>query len=274
MNNFKRFQERNTIRAKSTDSGNKTFILKGYNSTIITNNQIQINAAVVNQQEKDAAYIYTPLEDTLPIGSIWETKTLHFLITEEIITIKDVEWHKYLAQLCNINIDNSWGYFIGPEKSYINTALKEKSIIISNQKPVLVAPANTLKCGDKIVIRNRPWLVQEYDSISTPGIDYYSLVPTTVSAHIAKENQDKEIYIERAVEQYQDNTNIQQHLVAHNIEIVVSTENAYFKYDTNIKIISRREKEVTFILPFGIDIVTIETQQDNQLITTVYKAVQ
>lgn len=274
MNNFKRFQTRNNIRAKSIDSSNKTFILKGYNSTVITNNKIQVNAAVVNQQEKDVAYIYTALDNALPIGSVWETKTLHFLITEEIITIKDVEWHKYLAQLCNINIDDSWGYFIGPEKSYINTTLKEKSIIISNQKPILVAPADTLKCGDKIVIKNRPWLIQEYDNISTPGIDYYSLVPTTVSAHVVKENQNKEVYIERAIEQYQDNTNIQQHLIAHNTEIVVSTENAYFKYDTNIKVISRKEKEVIFILPFGVDDVTIETQQDNQLITTIYKAVQ
>lgn len=105
MTNFERFQERNRKRTVATDKGNAAFIIGGYNSTTMSCGEISIPAAVVNLQEKETAYIYTKLENPLEIGSVWETKSLHFLIDEEIITIKDVEWHKYHAELCNVEIE-------------------------------------------------------------------------------------------------------------------------------------------------------------------------
>ncbi len=109
MSNFSRFQERNKIRAKTADRGNASFIIQGYNSTVIKNDTTQLPAAVVNKQENDSAYIYTRLQDELSVGSVWEAKSLHFLISEEIITIKDVDWHKYKAELCNLEVDDTWG---------------------------------------------------------------------------------------------------------------------------------------------------------------------
>ncbi len=97
MNSFERFNERNKKRAQSTNRGNSTFIFKGYNSTLIKSGTTELQAAVVNEQEKDSAYIYTHLNEPLTIGSIWEAKSLHLLVTEEIVVIKDVEWHKYKA---------------------------------------------------------------------------------------------------------------------------------------------------------------------------------
>ena len=91
MNSFERFNERNKKRAQSTDRGNSTFIFKGYNSTLIKSETTELQAAVVNEQEKDSAYIYTHLNEPLTIGSLWEAKSLHLLVTEEIVVIKDVE---------------------------------------------------------------------------------------------------------------------------------------------------------------------------------------
>ena len=106
MNNFKRFLEKNKIRANAINKGNSSFIINGYNSTIIKNNDnIEFSAAIVNQQEKKSAYIYTNKEDVLDIGSAWEAKGLHFLIAEEITIIKDVNWHKYIAHICNVEIN-------------------------------------------------------------------------------------------------------------------------------------------------------------------------
>ena len=280
MSSFNNFQQRNKTRANSTVRGNSTFIIKGYNSTLIKNGTTQLPAAVVNEQEKDSAYIYTQLENPLTIGSCWEAKTLHFLITDEIITIKDVEWHKYKAILCNINFDNIWGRFIGPEETYINTALKQNIIITSQQKPLIVLPANTLNFGDKVVIKNRPWLVQEYDNISTDGISYYSLSPTTVSKYVVEENQGKDFYIERAQNLEEsiilDNTLVSTESrifsVGHNIQITLSTEDGYFKYNnTNIKVLSRKENEVIFTLPFGVSEVTIYTKEEGKVVSSTYR---
>ena len=156
MNSFERFNERNKKRAQSTNRGNSTFIFKGYNSTLIKSGTTELQAAVVNEQEKDSAYIYTHLNEPLTIGSIWEAKSLHLLVTEEIVVIKDVEWHKYKAELCNVELDGIWGRFIGPEERYVNISLKYNTTIISQNKPLIILPSKTLKFGDKIVIKNRP----------------------------------------------------------------------------------------------------------------------
>lgn len=157
MNNFERFQERNKKRADSTNRGNATFIIKGYNSTVIKNGTAELQAAVVNEQEQNSAYIYTRKDEPLTIGSVWEAKSaLHLLITKEIITIKDVEWHKYIAELCNVQVNDLWGRFVGPEETYVNVELKQSSTIVSKQKPLIILPEGALAIGDKIIIKGRP----------------------------------------------------------------------------------------------------------------------
>ena len=194
MTSFSRFQERNKKRTVAQNKLNTSFIFKGYPSIEIKGSADQsIQASVVNKQEKDYAYIFTHLQDELAIGSIWTAKNLHLLVTEEITIIKDVDWHKYHALLCNVQIGNHWGYFKGSEKSFLDIALEREVVWESPQKPVLVLPENVLEFRDKIVIKGRAWLIQEYDAISTPGLVYYSLKPTTVSKEVAAENAGKPI---------------------------------------------------------------------------------
>lgn len=69
---FSRFREANQAIQTTDKDINTSFVFKSYQSTKITNNnsgQILI-AAVVNQQEKDKAYIFTNKTDELQIGSI------------------------------------------------------------------------------------------------------------------------------------------------------------------------------------------------------------
>lgn len=78
MNSFERFQNRNRKRMVANDNLNTNFIFKGYPSTEIKNKIIKnnilittkVNATVVNEQEKDKAYIYTMSEDPLDVGSV------------------------------------------------------------------------------------------------------------------------------------------------------------------------------------------------------------
>lgn len=70
MNLFKRFQERNKKYSIAQDKMCGQFIYKGYPSIAITNGDNTVQAAVVNKQEKDCAYIYTPANNPLDIGSI------------------------------------------------------------------------------------------------------------------------------------------------------------------------------------------------------------
>lgn len=276
---------------EATNDIGTNFLFKGYPSTQISNEQIEddiivtttVNAAVVNEQEKDKAYIYTSLEDKLAVGSVWGAKTLHWLIAEEIITIKHVHWNKYLAYLCNIEVENTWGYFKGPEKNYVNIKNEYGASLESLQKPVLVLPANILGFEDKIVINQRPWLVQEWDAISSPGLVYYSLRATTISKEVAEAHKDELVYIERATkeitpiiveptedpEEPQDNF----YYIGHEIDIDLITEDGFFKYDNKqIKIKQRTANKVVFMLPFGVDRVTVQTKEGGEVITETFVA--
>ena len=283
MSSFDRFQELNKKRQAAQSNLNSHFIFKGYPTTLITSDadkEWQVQAAVVSQQEKDKAYIYTHIDDYLAMGSSWNAKGLHWLIIEEIMTIKDVDWHKYLSFLCNINIDDVWGYFKGPEKNYVNIEKDRDVSIEPLQKPVLVLPENILNFGDKIIIKGRPWLIQEYDAISSPGVIYYSLRATTVSKEAMEQHKDEDVFIERAVEQTTEipvepeqeaGTQEPVYRVSNNIDITLVTENGYFKADKKVDIKKHTATEVIFSIPFGIKEVNIETKEQGEVFTETYK---
>ena len=284
MTSFSRFQERNKKRTVAQNKLNTSFIFKGYPSIEIKGSADQkVQASVVNKQEKDYAYVFTPLADNLSIGSVWTAKNLHLLITEEITIIKDVDWHKYHALLCNVQIDNHWGYFKGPEKSFLDVALEKEVVWESPQKPVLVLPENVLNFRDKIVIKGRAWLIQEYDAISTPGLVYYSLKPTTISKEVAAENEGKSIYVEKyenrkpeiVVEPSQTYDLRNNYIkVAANMPITVNTQYGYFQSNnSNIKIQKRTSDTVIFSIPFGVEEVSIEVKEKGDLVTKTYRVV-
>lgn len=284
MTSFSRFQERNKKRTVANNKLNTNYIFKGYPSIEIKGSSDQkVQASVVNKQEKDYAYVFTPLADNLSIGSVWTAKNLHLLITEEITIIKDVDWHKYHALLCNVQIDNHWGYFKGPEKSFLDVALEKEVVWESPQKPVLVLPENVLNFRDKIVIKGRAWLIQEYDAISTPGLVYYSLKPTTISKEVAAENEGKSIYVEKyenrkpeiVVEPSQTYDLRNNYIkVAANMPITVNTQYGYFQSNnSNIKIQKRTSDTVIFSIPFGVEEVSIEVKEKGDLVTKTYRVV-
>lgn len=283
MTSFSRFQERNKKRTVAQNKLNTSFIFKGYPSIEIQGSADQkIQASVVNKQEKDYAYVFTQTQDELEVGSVWTAKNLHLLITEEITIIKDVNWHKYHALLCNVQIDNYWGYFKGPEKSFLDVVLEKEVIWESPQKPVLVLPENVLNFRDKIVIKGRAWLIQEYDAISTPGLVYYSLKPTTISKEVAAENIGKEIYVEKHEEPIVNVVEnpislLSEDSVFHispNVSITLSTEDGYFKTtNKNLKIQKRTASMVVFSIPFGISEVAVEVKEKGDIVTKTYRVV-
>ncbi len=285
MSSFERFQARNKAHKLATEKLNSTFIFKGLPSIKITQNDVEIQAAVVNKQEKDCAYIYTTKDNPLDIGSIWCAKNLHLLISEEITVIYDVNWHKYKAFLCNVQIDDVWGYFKGPEKTYINLTLKEGAFLESEAKPVLVLPSSKmLSFKDKILIKDRAWAVQEYDNYSMEGIVYYSLAPSSISKKIKNDNtqlinQEKKNeanFIQNKEEKSSyplKNTNQDNNFYSFspNAEIRVETENAFFKADINVQIIKRTANEIIFKIPFGIERCTIEIQRGGKVVSKTYE---
>ena len=267
MSNFNRFLDKNKKRTLAADEMNGRFVFNGYPTTTITCGEQKVTAAVVNKQEQEKAYIYTDLQHPLDIGSVWTTKGLHFLIVEEIVIIKDVQWKKYIALLCNVLIDDMWCYFKGSEKAAISTSIKEDVFLNTQAKPVLVSAAK-LGFRDKIVINNRAWMVMEWDDISTQGIVYCTLEPTTIS----KEIEDKGIIKHENVSNEPATFNLKSDeiIVKPNTNITIETEKGYVKASAHIDIKSRTANQVVFSIPYGIENVLITTLKGDAYVNTTY----
>lgn len=289
MSSFSRFQKINLSRGTANKKANTSFIVNGLPSILITGpNDQEVQASVVNKQERDMAYIYTHAgdhEDILPIGTTWSAKGLHWLITEEIISICDVDWHKYSAILCNVEIDGHWGYFISSEASYINTMLQQEVLLQTQQKPLLILANSALKIGDKIMIKGRAWEVQEEDILSTPGISYLSLAATTMSKEIinAEENIDKEFIVEHKptidadahMETEEEKTEptpfslrktqSEDTLYVDSLEpVVLSTKESFAVFSNNkVKILKLKTDQIKFMLPFGVIETEVDVKDDN-----------
>lgn len=272
MNSFERFQNKQKRRDSSTEHVNARFIWNAYNTTVITDGQTKIEAAVVSQQEKDKGYIYTHFNDILIPGQIWETNNLHFLIVEEIVNIKDTDYHKYYALLCNVDLGITWGYF----RSNLNIKEEQETVLISKQNPMLTIPSAILDFEDKLVLQGRPWIIQEYDSISKPGVTIYSLKASTVSkeetqkasSYIVKPERGKTEIITEEI----DITDTDR-AIGYEIPIILSTQGGYFKYNAPIRIIKRTGNMVSFVLPFGVDEVNVSVKQNDGIVTYHYYGV-
>jgi len=292
MSSFSRFQEKQLKRIEANQEMNTGFVFNAYNTITLTQfkklaeaeDPVTVTASVVNRQEKDLAYIYTANPTELDIGTVWGAKGLKWLIAEEIVIIKDVNWHKYLAFLCNIELEDAYGFFIGPEKTWVDVVLREKAVLQSKEHPILILPSDTLKLGSKITIGGRAWVVQEKDNVSTAGIDYYYLRETTISKITDSTTGQVTPQEDGSIEDYDAKTPsfvVEPTLVAGvyeiapNIPITLQTENGYFNSSNSlIQIKSQSSNAVTFIIPFGVSSeITIKTKENNEIITKKFKAV-
>ena len=261
MGAFERFKAAQAQRAVANRNFNAGFLVNGASAATLVNTfdkTIKISAAVVNKQESDIAYIYTDLQNPLEIGSIWEVKSLHLIVAEHIEVIKEVKWYKYKCYVCNAQLaPDLWGYFKGPEASYINIALKQEAVIQSQQKPILVTTANRLAYKDKILINSRPWQVIEYDDISQPGLVFYSLKPTTISK--IEEDEAKTVF--KAAEEiltpvaaanpHKDDKEKIIYVIPET-PIKVKLYDTFFDYSGAIQVLDRDSQYITIALPFGV----------------------
>ena len=272
MNSFERFKNKQRRRDAANERYNAQFIFNAYNSVIITSGEDKVEAAVVSKQEKDQGYIYTHFDTQLDVGTIWEVKNLHWLIAKEIISIKDTDYHKYLALLCNVDLGITWGYF----KSSLGIRNEQDTVLEPTQKPQITLPGSLLDFQDKIVLNGRAWIVQEYDSISTPGITVYSLQATTISKNEAQDRSSYIVNVERAKPEVTTEEIVvtpTEKGIGHNIPITLSTEQGYFKYEGNVKVIKRNAHEVTFSIPFGVEEIIVSVKENGEVVTYHYYGV-
>jgi hypothetical protein len=115
-------------------------------------------------------------------------------------------------------------------------------------------------------------MVQEYDAISTKGLVYYSLRPTTISKDAVK----------TGVESATNNVEVKPEViegfgiynVRPNVNIELPTEDGYFETNNNnIKVLKRTSSKIIFSMPFGLEEVVIKIKQKGDIVSKTYRVV-
>lgn len=128
-------------------------------------------------------------------------------------------------------------------------ATRKDAIVESQQKPLLVTTSARLNYKDKIVINNRPWLIQEYDDVTHPGVTYYSLKPTTISKVTTT---DAPASTKPVINPYPEIDDSNRHItIAPEDPIIFDLADQFVDFEGPLVIVKRTAKELTCTLKFG-----------------------
>ena len=112
------------------------------------------------------------------------------------------------------------------------------------------------------MINNRAWLIQEMDNISTEGVTYYSLRPSTFSKSVSEYKAEDQTETADIINEPETYSTSEPNYVPANIVITLPTTNAAFKTSNNaVKVISLSATSVSFRIPFGVKTVDITTNE-------------
>ena len=174
---------------------------------------------------------------------------------------RSIDYKKQKAVECNVFFTHNSTDYIGYFASSIRTITENEFIgsqaILPDETPLLILPTGALTIGDTFIIDDtqKPWKIQEYDSITNRGISYLYLERGLA----AKDETDvTDIVLEETV--YLDETDTDSTILRPMTEYTFVTSGAYFVTSPRVEILGRTLEAITFRIPFGIPTVRIETK--------------
>ena len=236
------------------------------------NKELQAGLIINDEEGPDDVIIYTARAsgcgcEGLCKGDYFRWRNKIYFVYEDVDLVRETNYIKQRAYECNveIKIDNStyWGYFISSLTKYISDSTKKDVVLVDGEKPILILPHfDWIEIGLRIHLGGISWSIVDNDLITNKGIAYLSLDRDFDQITAAPETQPNED-IELANDELPVNT-----------EIEVDTMGGYFKSTPQVEIVSRQSTSVKFIIPYGIDKLTIETKDNNnEIVAKVYKVV-
>ena len=272
MSTFDLFRKK---QQNSEDCRNKfesSFIFEGTSAVVIHSLRLNVNkqaALIITDKEgPDTSLVFTYKErvkdDELLKGDYYTWKNNTYLVYEDIELVRDVVYKKQKSYQCNVSFEFNgttyYGYYVSSLSRYADTTLEKDLNISDNDKPILILPqVDWMAVGVKVVISGKPYKIIDFDAITNSGIVYCSLDRDFVSKQ------------EDVIEETTDSDTT--FLIA-GLESIVPTEFGYFKTDSKVEIVEKTYTSVKFIVPYGLNELTVTTKDKLQNdITTIYKVV-
>lgn len=271
MSTFNLFRKKQQNNEDCRNKFESSFIFEGTSAVIIHSLRLNVNkqaALIISDKEgPDTNLVFTYKErvkdNELLKGDYYTWKNNTYLVYEDIDIVREVAYKKQKSYQCNASFEmdgNIWhGYYVSSLAKYVDTTLQGNLNITDNDKPILILPqVDWMAVGTKIVISGKPYKIIDFDAITNSGIVYCSLDRDFVSKC---ENVEVQNELNAAV-------------LTAGVESTIDTNFGYFQSDGEVEIVSKTYNKVKFIVPYGINTITITTKDElKNDITVEYKVV-
>ena len=247
-----------------------SFIVEGTSAVKIFSLRLNVfkQAAIIitDKEGPDTSLVYTYRErakqQELLKGDYYTWKNNTYLVYEDIEQVREVNYKKQKSYQCNVSFtlnDNIYfGYYVSSLSRFVDDKLENKLNITDTEKPILILPSyDWISVGTKLMICGKPYKIVNFDAITNCGICYCSL---------DRDFADK--FADEAISEPESAT-----LIA-GLEQELDIKFGYFETDKTVEIIQKSMNKVKFIIPYGIDELTITTKDENKIdIVNIYKVV-
>lgn len=270
----------NSFRAKmETSEGCRlkyetAFIMEGTSATQIYHIRLgEEKAAALTISDKegpDTSIVFTykkaDPEQELRKGDYFRWNGQTWFVYEDVALVREAAYIKQRAYQCNVYFtlgeDTVFGYYVSSLAKYVDTTLQSKINITDNDKPILILPQrDDIKVGIKIMVSNKPYKIIDIDRITNEGVMYLSL-----DRDFADKSPD--IVVEEVI------TKVEEGVLAAGDTVTLATQSGVFKCSRQVEILEHVYDHVTFVVPFGVDTLTIiVADEDGSELETKYKVV-
>jgi hypothetical protein len=146
------------------------------------------------------------------------------------------------------------------------------SLGVEQYKPVLITKNNTgLVVGKRFLLGTEAFEIIALDRISNSGIMYISVNAVPYNATTDNLTTGTAITPTAPVE---SETDTEEEILKQGAQITVTTSNGYVVFNPLVKIKSRTLTSVTFVVPYGITELVVDTKNNlDQIVTTNYQVV-
>lgn len=271
MSTFDLFRKKQQNNEECRNKFESSFILEGTSAVVIHSLRLNVNkqaALIITDKEgPDTSLVFTYKEQVkdneLLKGDYYTWKNNTYLVYEDIDIVREVAYKKQKSYQCNVSFEvdgNIWhGYYVSSLARYVDTTLQGNLNITDNDKPILILPqVDWMAVGTRIVISGKPYKIIDFDAITNSGIVYCSLDRDFVSKYENVEIQNESTAA----------------VLTAGVESTIDTNFGYFQSSVEVEIVSKTYDKVKFIVPYGINTITITTKDElKNDITVEYKVV-
>lgn len=269
MSKYNAFRRKLDINENCIANYESSFIVKGTSAVKIYSHRLdnykQAAIIMTDKEGPDTSLVYTFRERAKELellkGDYYTWNNNIYLVFEDVNLVRDIKYKKQKSYQCNVSCScgnyNFYGYYVSSLAKYVDTQLQGSLNISDKEQPILILPSfEWVKIGAKIIIKNKPYKIIEFDAFTNEGIVYCSL---------SRDFIDKQA--DGAVPQLEN-------VLIAGIEQELDIKFGYFNTDCKVDIVEKTYNKVKFIIPYGIEQIAITTKDDNKIdMIDIYKVV-